>query len=190
MGLSVALFEGLLAVVGLTRVAELAISRRHQQRLARRHVLPRWEPHYRWMVALHVVVIAGAAIEVPALKRPFVPIVAACAAVLFLCGIALRWWAIRTLGEHWNVQVMDSAPLGVVVAGPFRWIRHPNYLGVFLELAALPMIHGAYIAALVAVLGNIWVLRQRLLVEEPMLASHPEYQHAMRGKARFVPGVF
>jgi methyltransferase len=190
MGLSVACFEGLLAVVGLTRLAELAISRRHQRRLARRRVSRRWEPHYRWMVALHVVVIAGAAIEVPTLHRPFAPVVAVCAAVFFLLGTALRVWAIRSLGEHWNVQVMDSAPLGVVVEGPFRWIRHPNYVGVFMELAALPMIHGAYIAALVAIIGNIGVLRQRLRVEEPMLAAHPEYQRAMRGKARFVPGVF
>jgi methyltransferase len=190
MGLSVACFESLLAFVGITRLAELAISRRHQRGLVRRQVAQRWEPHYRWMVALHVVVIAGAAGEVAMLHRPFVPVVAVCAALLFLFGTALRWWAIRSLGEHWNVQVMDSAQLGVVVAGPFRWIRHPNYVGVFLELAALPMIHGAYIAALVAVVGNIWVLRQRLRVEEPMLAAHPEYRQAMQGKARFVPGVF
>jgi methyltransferase len=190
MGVSVACFEALLAAVGVSRLAELAISRRHQLRLANHHVLRRWEPHYRWMVALHVVVLAGAAFEVIALKRPFVPIVAVCAAAIFLFGLALRWWAIRSLGVHWNVQVMDSAPLGVVITGPFRWIRHPNYLGVFLELSALPMIHCAYIAALLAVAGNIWVLKDRLRVEEPMLAAHSEYRQAMGGKARFVPGIF
>jgi len=190
MDVSVALFLALLAVVGISRLAELALSRRHQRRLSRDKVALRREPRFRWMVALHVAVIAGAAVEVIALRRPLIPVVAVCAGSVFVFGAALRWWAIWSLGVHWNVQVMDSAPLGVVVTGPFRWIRHPNYLGVFLELAALPLIHGAYIAALVAVAGNIWLLRSRLRVEEPMLAAHPEYRRAMEGKARFVPGLF
>jgi methyltransferase len=190
MELSVVLFLALLVWVGVTRLIELEISRRHQRNLKQRDVGLCVDPYYPWMVALHGGVLAAAAVEVVWLRRPFVPLLAAPAAVLFLLATALRWWAIRTLGPHWNVQVMDSAPLGVVAKGPFRWVRHPNYLGVFVELAAVPLIHTAWITALLAIVGNIWVLRNRLRVEEPMLEAHPEYRVAMAGKARFLPGIF
>jgi methyltransferase len=190
MGLSVKLFLALLALVGLTRLLELRISRRHQRELASRNVGRRVEPHYPWMVALHVAVLLAAAIEVVWFRWPFVPALGIPSAVLFVLATALRWWAIRSLGEHWNVQVMDSGSLGVVATGPFRWVRHPNYAGVFLEMIALPLIHSAWITALLAAAGNFWLLRNRLRVEEPMLEAHPQYQVVMRGKARFLPGVF
>jgi methyltransferase len=190
MELSVILFLALLAGVSLTRLVELGISRRHQRDLARRDVVQRSDSPYPWMVALHAGVLIAAAVEVVWLRRPLLPLLAAPAAVLFALATALRWWAIGSLGAHWNVQVMDSASLGVVMTGPFRWVRHPNYLGVFVEMAALPLIHAAWITALLAVVGNIWVLRNRLRVEEPMLEAHPEYRAAMSGKARFVPGIF
>jgi methyltransferase len=190
MDLSVVLFLIMLSCVGVTRLVELGISRRHQRNLACLHVGRRADPRYFWMVALHAGVLAGAAVEVVWLRRPFLPMLAAPAALLFVLATALRWWAIGSLGAHWNVQVMDSASLGVVVAGPFRWVRHPNYLGVFIEMAAIPLIHTAWITSLVAVAGNIWVLRNRLRVEEPMLEAHPQYRAAMSGKARFLPGIF
>ena len=62
------------------------------------------------------------------LRRPFLPAWPFRWLLLFLLATALRWWVIRTLGAHWNVEVMASAPLGVVTSGPFRWVRHPNYL--------------------------------------------------------------
>jgi methyltransferase len=190
MELSVVLFLALLAWVGATRLLELAISRHHQRKLADLNIRRRSDPQYPWMVALHAGVLGGAALEVLWLRRPFLPALAVPAALLFLLATALRWWTIRTLREHWNTQVMDSASLGVVVTGPFRWVRHPNYLGVFVEMAALPLIHGAWITALAAVAGNIRVLRNRLRVEEPMLEAHPQYRAAMSGKARFLPGIF
>ncbi len=190
MELSVIVFLALLALVGLTRLAELGISRRHQGELARHKIVRRSEPRYAWMVAVHAGVLAGAALEVIWLRRPFVVALAAPAAALFLLATGLRWWAIRALGAHWNVQVMDSASLGVVATGPFRWVRHPNYLGVFIEMAALPLIHGAWITALTGAAGNALVLRNRLRVEEPVLESHPEYRAAMSGKARFLPRIF
>jgi methyltransferase len=190
MELSVLLFLALLAGVGLTRLVELKISRRHQRDLARRNLARRSDPQYPWMVALHAGVLIAAAVEVVWLRRPLLPLLAVPAAVLFVLATALRWWAIGALGAHWNVRVMDSASLGVVTTGPFRWVRHPNYLGVFVEMAALPLIHTAWIAAVLAVVGNIRVLRSRLRVEEPMLEAHPEYRAAMAGKARFVPGIF
>lgn len=190
MELSVITVLALLAWVGLTRLVELAISRRHQRNLARLKIGRRFEPQYPWMVALHAGVLAAAAVEVVWLHRPFLPALAAPAVVLFLLATALRWWAIASLGAHWNVRVMDSAPLGVVTTGPFRWVRHPNYVGVFVEMAALPLIHTAWMTALLAVAGNFWVLRSRLRVEESMLEAHPQYRAAMSGKARFVPGIF
>lgn len=190
MDLSVICFLALLAWVGLTRLVELGISRRHQRQLASRRIGQRDDPQYPWMVALHAGVLVAAALEVVWLRRPFLPALAAPAALLFVLATGLRWWAIRSLGAHWNVQVMDSASLGVVAKGPFRWVRHPNYLGVFVEMTALPLIHTAWITALLAIAGNVWVLRNRLRVEEPMLEAHPQYRAAMAGKARFLPGIF
>jgi len=190
MDLSVILYLILLAVVGVTRLTELRISRRHQQAMAARGIEKRADPQFRWMVAFHAVVLSGAAIEVVVLHRPFIPKLAAPMALFFLCATALRWWVIRTMGAHWNVEVMASAPLGVITTGPFRWVRHPNYLAVFVELVALPLIHTAWITALAAAAGNAWVLRHRLSLEEPVLDANPAYRAAMAGKARFLPGLF
>ena len=81
------------------------------------------------------------------------------------------------------------ATLGVIDKGPFRWI-HPNYLGVFVEMIALPLVHTAWITAIFAVAGNVFVLRNRLLVEEGVLDSVPAYRAAMSGKPRFLPKLF
>ena len=96
----------------------------------------------------------------------------------------------RTLGIHWNTEVVNSAPLGVVSNGPFRWIRHPNYVGVFVEMIALPLIHTAWVTAAFAAAGNAMVLRNRLRIEEPVLDAVPAYRAAMSGKPRFFPRIF
>jgi methyltransferase len=129
-------------------------------------------------------------VEVTALHRPFIRWLAFPALALFALATALRWWVIRTLGIHWNTEVVDSARLGVVSDGPFRWIRHPNYLGVFIEVIALPLIHTAWFTAIFAALGNILVLRNRLSIEERLLDAVPAYRAAMSGKPRFLPKIF
>jgi methyltransferase len=190
MDLSVIAYLALLAVVGLLRLLELRISVRHQRELAGRGIEKRVDPQFRWMVALHTIVLCGAAAEVVALRRPFLPVLAVPMLVLFLLATGLRWWVIQTLGSHWNVEVMASGSLGVVTSGPFRWVRHPNYLAVSVELIALPLIHTAWIAAIVAAAGNAWVLRHRLRIEEPVLEANPAYRAAMAGKPRFLPKLF
>jgi methyltransferase len=190
MDLSVIAFLALLFVVALTRLLELGISRRHQRELAARGVVKRADPQYRWMVVLHAGVLLGAALEVVFLRRPFLPALALLAGMSFLAATGLRWWVIRTLGAHWNVEVMASGPLGVVTSGPFRWIRHPNYLGVFVELVALPLIHSAWITALLAAVGKALVLHHRLRIEEPVLDANPVYRREMGGKPRFLPKLF
>jgi methyltransferase len=190
MDLSVIVFLGLLAAVAVLRIVELQISRRHQREMIARGAAKVAEPRFRWMVVLHTAVLLGAALEVVLLRRPFIPVLAACMFVIFLAANGVRWWVIRTLGDHWNVQVMDSTRLGVVTSGPFRYVRHPNYAAVFAEMLALPLMHTAWITAVAGSLAHVAVLSQRLSTEERVLLANPEYQATMASKPRFLPGVF
>lgn len=190
MDLSVIAFLLLLAIVGLTRMVELRISRLHQQALAEQGIAKRADSWYPWMVVLHVLVLVGAGVEVICLRRPFILILAGIAGVFFVLATGLRWWVIGSLATHWNVEVMPSGALGVVTSGPFRWVRHPNYLGVFVELVALPLIHTAWLTAIFAAVGNALVLRHRLRIEEPLLDADPVYRREMGGKPRFLPRLF
>jgi methyltransferase len=190
MDVSVIAFLALLIAVAILRLLELRISRRHQQQLVSRGAAKVNEPKFRWMVALHTAVLIGAAVEVVTLKRPFIPALAAVMFALFLAANGVRWWVISTLGQHWNVQVMDSTRLGVISSGPFRFVRHPNYAAVFMEMLALPLIHTAWITALAGSLMHVVVLGQRLSTEERVLFANPDYRAAMAGKPRFLPGLF
>ena len=190
MSLSVILFITLLLAVAALRIFELRISKRHQQRMTSRGAAKIKDPYFRWMAMFHTLVLIGAAGEVVFLKRPFIPALAAPMSVLFVAANVVRWWVIRTLGEHWNVQVVDSTKLGFVASGPFRYVRHPNYAAVFVEMIALPLIHTAWITALAGAFAHIIVLSLRLSVEDPVLLSNPDYAATMGSKPRFLPRLF
>ena len=83
----------------------------------------------------------------------------------------LRWWCITTLGRQWNTRVLIVPGLKRVTAGPYRLFRHPNYMVVVFEGLILPLIHSAWITALVFTLLNALLLRVRLRCEEAALAE-------------------
>jgi methyltransferase len=178
-----------LTAVGLGRLIELRISHRHQRALAMRGSVKIPEPHFRHMVLLHAGVLLGSGLEVRLLRRPFRQALALGAGVIVLLANTLRWWVIRSLAGHWNVQVMNSLELGVVTDGPFHWIRHPNYAAVFLELTAIPLLHSAWLTALIGMLAHIAVLRRRIAIEEAVLLANPTYRALMGPKPRFVPRI-
>jgi methyltransferase len=180
----------LLVLVAIGRLAELRISRRNQRHLEKQGVRKIPEPHFRWMVSLHGVVIVCAGAEVLLFHRPLIPALAISMAVLFVLANLLRWWVIRTLAGHWNVEVMESSRVGVVSSGPYRWVRHPNYVAVVVEIFSLPMIHAAWITAIVGTLGDLEILRRRIKVEDGLLMSNPAYRLTMGGKPRFFPRMF
>lgn len=188
MPVDVAIFLFLLGAVGACRLIELRLSRRHQRALAARGIARVPEPQFRFMVAVHTGILVGAAVEVLLWRRPFYPALAGAALALVALANMLRFWVIATMGPHWNVQVMGStARLGVVTDGPFRYIRHPNYVAVFVELCALPLVHTAWVTAAVGATLHALVLRRRIAVEEAVLLADPVYREAMAGKPRFLP---
>ena len=185
--LDVALFLGLLATVGVARLVEMRLSRRHQRELAARGFSREPESGFWMMVTLHTAVLVGAAIEVVVARRPLVLPLALSALVILVLANGLRAWVIRAMAEHWNVNVVNSLGMGVVSAGPFRFVRHPNYVAVFVELLALPLIHTAYVTALVGAALHLFVLRRRIALEDGILLRDPAYRAAMGDKPRFVP---
>ncbi len=180
-------YTGLVAAVGLGRLLELRVSRRRQRRLEQAGMVKVPEPHFKAMVGLHTGVLAGSVLEVWLLKRRFRPHLALPALVTLLGANVLRWWVIRTLADHWNVEVIDSLPRGVIAHGPYRFIRHPNYVAVFLELLALPLLGGAWLTAVIGSIAHLWVLKQRIATEESVLLAHSAYRAAMGHKPRFMP---
>ena len=175
------------AAVAMLRFAELAISARHRRVLAAGGATPVHEPHFKWMALLHTAILAGAAIEVVVLQRPFILALAVPALGLLVAATWTRWWVIQTLGEHWNVGVMDSTRQGVVDTGPYRWVRHPNYTAVFVELLALPLVHTAWITAIAGTIAHVFVLRARVAAEDRVLLASADYQTRMGHKPRFLP---
>ncbi len=131
--------------------------------------------------------IAGAAVEVVALHRPFVAAVGIPALIALVLANLLRWWVIATLGVHWNVRVVRSTELGIVTGGPYRYVRHPNYVAVFVELAALPLVHGAVLTAVAGAVLHVVVLGRRIALEESVLMADERYRAAFAQKPRFLP---
>ena len=180
-------FVALALIVGLARLLEMRLSKRHQRELTRAGLRVEPERAFVAMVALHTGVLVGAVLEVLFAHRAFNPIIGVPAALAFFGANGLRLWVIRTMAGHWNVRVVDSSSLGVVTAGPYAFIRHPNYVAVFAELLAFPLIHGAYVTAVVGTLAHVMVLSKRIALEDGILLASPSYKEAMGHKPRFLP---
>ena len=126
---------------------------------------------YRWIVTLHAAWFAAMLLEVFAGRRRFQPRLALPALGVFAAGQALRLIAIRTLGWRWSTRIMTvPGPAGAPVQhGIYRYIRHPNYLGVELEIISVPLMHSAYITSIVFSVANVLLLRDRIRLEEQAL---------------------
>jgi methyltransferase len=175
-----------LVLLALERVLELWISRRNARASFARGGVEVGRGHYRVMAALHTAFLLSCAVEVVGLGRPFpgAPGWAALAGALAAQG--LRYWAIATLGERWNTRVIVVPSEPPVVSGPYRWVRHPNYIAVIAEIALVPLVHGAWLTALAFSIANAALLTVRIRAEERALGG--AYAVAFAGRPRFIPG--
>jgi len=175
----------ILALVGIERLGELVLSRRNARIALANGAKEYGAGHFRVMALMHLLFLVSCAAEVVVLQRPFVAAVGVPAFIAELLGQGLRYWAIATLGVRWNVRIFvvpDSTP---VTGGPYRFVRHPNYVAVVIDIIALPLIHGAWLTALVFTLANAAMLYVRIRAEERALGDI--YASTFAGKPRFMP---
>jgi len=164
-------FTVLVLAVGVERLIELVVARRNLRWAVAHGGREFGHEHFRWMVLLHVGLLVGSVLEVWLLQPPWIPWLGWPMLALVVLAQALRWWCIATLGRQWNTRVIVVPGLPLVHRGPYRWLRHPNYVAVVVEGFALPLVHTAWITASVFSGLNAAVLRTRIRTENEALAS-------------------
>jgi methyltransferase len=158
------------ACVSLQRLLELRLSRRHERSLRARGAVERGRGHYPLMVGMHVLWLVSTLVE-GILRGPDLPAYWPVPLALFLLAQLLRYWVIFTLGEYWNTRVLVVPGTILVRRGPYRYLRHPNYVVVSVEVATFPLIFGAWVTALVFSVLNAVLLYVRIKTENRALAE-------------------
>lgn len=161
----------LVGAVAVERLVEVRVARRNRVVSKAHGGIEFGAGHYPAMVALHFSLLVGCLIEPIALHRSFIPALGWPMFAVVLAAQALRWWCITTLDYQWNTRVIVIPGAGRVTGGPYRLLPHPNYVAVIAEGAALPLVHSAWVTALVFSVLNGWLLRIRVKVENAALAS-------------------
>lgn len=169
MSTSLWLFVVLIVLVGLERVAELVVSLRNARWSFERGGVESGKGHYPFMVLLHTGFLAGCLVEAIVADRPFVPWLGWPMLAVVLLAQGLRWWCITVLGHQWNTRVIVVPGLSLVASGPYKVLRHPNYVAVVAEGIALPLVHTAWVTAVVFLVLNIPLLTVRIRAEEAAL---------------------
>ncbi|MCD8511255.1 MAG: hypothetical protein LRY73_16235 [Bacillus sp. (in: Bacteria)] len=156
------------------RLLELLIARRNEAWMKGQGALEFGEDHYKWIVLMHGSFFVFLSTEVyyrgSELAKWWLLV-----GSLFLLVQLMRGWILYSLGPYWNTKILVLPGSRMVKKGPYRWVKHPNYWVVTLELALLPMIFGAYLTAVIfTILNGILLLLIRIPAEEQALSMLSE----------------
>lgn len=157
----ISIWHVLVALVVLQRLIELMIARTNTRKLRAAGGIEHGAGHYPVMVALHIAWLASLIVFVPA-DAGLDPALF----VLFLLLQLARVWVIVSLGRCWTTRVIVVPGAAKVTRGPYRWLRHPNYMIVVAEIALLPLIAGAWQIALAFSIANAVLLWHRIRIED------------------------
>jgi methyltransferase len=161
-------YVALVTLVAAERLAELVVARANLVWARARHGREYGFGHYRFMVALHIGLLVACLVE--AAHRTFIPALGWSMLVVVLLAQGLRWWCITVLGHRWNTRIIVIPGLPLVRRGPYRWMRHPNYVAVVAEGIALPLVYTGWVTAASFTIVNAALLRVRIASENAAMA--------------------
>ena len=178
-----------LLAFGTQRGLELAYSARNERAIrARQPSAPQAsERIFRWIALANLGLFTLPILERLWRRRSPPALVAGIGWIAALSAVALRLSVIASLREAWTVRAVVPSDLPVVDRGPYRFIRHPNYVALGLEFLGLPLIGGAYLSAVGLGVANALLLQRRIGDEEALLMAIPAYRQRMAHKPRFMP---
>lgn len=154
-----------IALLAVQRISELFIARRNTRRLMDQGAVETGANHYPFMILLHGAWLVGLAAL--AWDRP---INLALLVVIILLQAA-RFWVLLTLGARWTTRIITLPGAPLVTKGPYRFISHPNYVVVVLEIALIPLAFGLVWFALIFSILNALMLWVRIRAESRALRA-------------------
>lgn len=181
------LYALLLLTVGLQRLWELRKSSRNEKALLERGGRVLSDGHYKWMKLLHSTWLGACFIEAYMLHAAPTLWLTVPALFFLVAGQVLRLLAIQTLADRWTTRIVVLPGHPPVQKGIYNWIRHPNYLGVILEVASLPLVYGCIFTAVAYSIANLLLLKVRIGAEESALSEFCRYQDDFQNLHAFVP---
>ncbi|MGP4082143.1 isoprenylcysteine carboxyl methyltransferase family protein [Pseudalkalibacillus sp. R45] len=169
------------------RLVELKVARRNEKKMKARGAKEFAPEHYKWIVILHTAFLLSLVLESYVkgfVTSPFFPVLF----LLFIVLQGLRVWTIRSLGMFWNTKIIILPNANVVKKGPFRFLRHPNYVVVSFELLVIPLMFNAFwTTVLFTILNALLLLLVRIPAEEAALSQQSDYDHQFSATPRFIP---
>jgi methyltransferase len=182
-------YAAVLLAFGAQRGFELVYSARNERSIrSRQPGAPQaGRSIFKWIALVNLGLFSLPALERWWRRRPPPRAIAAIGWVTAISALALRLSVVISLRNSWTVRAVVPDDLRVVDRGPYRFVRHPNYLALGLEFLGLPLIGGAYASALALGLANALLLRRRISEEDALLMAIPGYRERMAGKPAFLP---
>ncbi|SFA74524.1 methyltransferase [Lentibacillus halodurans] len=152
----------------LQRVVELFIAKRNEKWMKHIGGIEKGEKHYKWFILLHCSFFISIMVETAFKDRLFNDMNYVLL-VIFLTTQAGRIWCIHTLGRFWNTKVIVLPRVALIKKGPYKYIKHPNYIIVAIELFVIPLLVGAQLTAFIFPIFHLLLLRIRIPREEKAL---------------------
>jgi methyltransferase len=180
----------LLASFLLRKIIDQVRSRRNAQALQRRGAVIERDRALSLLWLAHLAFFLLVPLELVLRKPQFIPALGLPMLGLFAIAMLLRWWSTRLLAANWTSQVAIAVDMKPVTRGPYRWIRHPNYLAMAVELMSLSLVYPTWASAAIVGALTIAAVVVRIRREEEALFQLPAYRAAMEKKARLIPGIY
>ncbi|MCY9190729.1 isoprenylcysteine carboxyl methyltransferase family protein [Bacillus mojavensis] len=165
------MFWMLITVLTAQRAAEMAVARRNEQKVKKQGAIECGERHYPYIITMHILFFLSLITEVLLLhKQPSSWWSGIAAAILAVQ--AIRYWALCSLGAYWNTKILVVPGAELVKKGPYKWLKHPNYTVVVLEIILIPLLYQAYFTMCLFSLLNAVMLSVRIRAEEQALREY------------------
>ena len=175
------IFYIILSIVIVQRLLELVIAKRNEKNMRAQGAYEVGASHYPLMILLHVSFFISLLIEVNTFNLTPSPLFLLFL-IMFLCVQGLRVWCLTSLGSFWNTKIIVLPGAHVVTKGPYKYLRHPNYLVVSMEIALLPLMFEAYFTAICFTILNAIMLSIRIPTEERALKEATNYEQYVQHK--------
>lgn len=179
-------FTLFITLVILQRIVELRIAKKNEKWMKANGGFEIGQKHYKYIVLVHVMFFISLIFEVTVLDKS-VSSLWLLFLLFFTLAQALRVWSLLSLGRFWNTKIIIVPNVNIISKGPYKFIRHPNYLVVVIELLVIPLIFNAFWTAILFSVLNMIVLSIRIPAEEQALMRETNYKAVFHQRSRFAP---